>query len=69
MKSTKLLFRICSLSSSTSRNFFQQRYLLHTCSPYFNKENSSSKKSDGSEEQPHMRVEAKAAAEEKRMYD
>jgi hypothetical protein len=37
-----------------------------------NKENSSDKKdankSDGSDEQPHMRIEAKAATEEKCMY-
>jgi hypothetical protein len=37
-----------------------------------NKEKSSDKKdankSDGSQEQPHMRIEAKALAEEKSMY-
>jgi len=38
-----------------------------------NKEKSSDKKdtnkSDGSDEQPHMRIEAKATTEEKRMYE
>ncbi len=69
MKTMKLLFRLRYVSSHNSR---QQRCLLHTCLPLMNKENSTEKKqsnkSDGFSEQPHMRVHAKAIAEEKRMY-
>lgn len=54
-------------------NSLQQRCLLHTCLPLMNKEKSSDKKdinkSDGSDEQPHMRIEPKATTEEKRMYE
>ncbi len=66
MKSTKLLFLICRLSSLSKKR------LLHTCLPLMNKEKSSkekySSKSDEFDEQPHMRIEAKATTEEKRMY-
>ncbi len=66
MKSTKLLIDICRLSSLSNKR------LVHTCLPLMNKEKSSkekySNKSDAFDEQPHMRIEAKAATEEKRMY-
>ncbi len=76
MKSTKLLFHLRYLSSPSTQyllyiNSLQQRRLLHTCLPLMNKEKSSdrkdSNKSDGFQEQPHMRIEAKATTEEKRM--
>lgn len=78
MKSMKLLFTIRHLSASSTKhlfhiNSFQQRCLLHTCLPLMNKEKSSEKKDstqhNGFDEQPHMRIETKAAREEKRMYN
>ena len=71
------MFHIRDLSSSSIKshvnwNSFEQRYFLHTCLPLMNKETSSDKKdsskSDESIGQPHMRIEAKAAATEIRMY-
>ncbi len=66
MKSTRFLFHVRYLPSSSTR------HLLHTCLPLMNKEKSSDKKdankSDGSQEQPHMRIEAKALAGDKSMY-
>jgi hypothetical protein len=78
MKTMKLLFYIRHLPSSSTRhllhtNSLQQRCLLHTSFPLMNKEKSSEKVDSaprhGSEEQPHMRIEAKAAAEEKGLYN
>jgi hypothetical protein len=78
MASKQLLFHIRHLSLSSTKhvldiNSFQQRCLLHTSLPLMNKEKSSEKKDatqrGGSNEQPHMRVEAKAAAAEKRRYN
>jgi hypothetical protein len=71
MKITKLLFRIHYLASPTTKYFFhlntiQQKCLLHTCVPLMNYKDSA--QTDRSEEQVHMRVEAKAASEHKRMY-
>lgn len=72
MKSVKVLFYIRHLSWSSTQQFFhinsfQQRCFLHTCLPLMNQEKSSDK-SDGSQEQPHMRIEAKAAAKGKGIY-
>ncbi len=47
-----------------SMNSFQQRCLLHTCVPLMNQEKSTEKnKSSQYDEQLHMRIEAKASAE------
>ncbi len=76
MKGVKLLFHFRQLSSSSTRhafhrNSFEQRSLLHTCLPLMNQEKSAQKKesnkSTGSDEQPHMRIEAKASAKDKGM--
>lgn len=71
MKSTKLLFNIRYLTSPATKYFFewnsvQSRCLLHTCLPLMNKDMA---KIDSTEEQPHMRIEAKAIMEHKRMYN
>ncbi len=70
MINTKLLSHIHYLTSPTTKyllqvNSIQPRCLLHTCSPLLNK---NVVKNDLAEEQPHMRIEAKATAEHKRMY-
>ncbi|CAF1077509.1 unnamed protein product [Adineta steineri] len=73
----KLLFHIRYISPSMTKqllhsNSFQQRSLLHTCVPLLNKEKlpdkSNSSKKEKFDEQPHMRIESKAAAREKNPY-
>jgi hypothetical protein len=70
MINTKLLSHIHSLALPTTKYFFQlnaiqPRCLLHTSLPLLNKDVA---KIDWAEEQPHMRIEAKAMIEHKRMY-
>jgi hypothetical protein len=72
MKGLKLLFHFRHLSSTQHvlhMNSFQQRCLLHTCLPLMNQEKSTQKKESNRsgqfDEQPHMRTEAKAGAEER----
>ncbi len=75
MKGSKLLFHFRHLSSTQHVlhvNSFQQRCLIHTCLPLMNQEKSTQKKESNRsgqfDEQPHMRTEAKAEAEERGMY-
>ncbi len=70
MNSSKLFYHIRYLVSPTTKyslqwNSIQSRCLLHTCLPLMNKDMV---KIDRVEEQPHMRIEAKAIIEQKRMY-
>ena len=58
MRSSKLLVQIRYLASPTTKYFLQSRCLLHSTEQGIAK----------AEEQPHMRVEAKAIIEQKRMY-
>jgi hypothetical protein len=72
-KSTLLFSHIRYLASPSTKclvrlGSFQQQSLLHMSLPFMNKDESSDKRSsskqkDWSQEGPHMRVEAKAAAE------
>jgi len=69
MKTMKLLFYLSAPSTKhlVRMDSLQQRCLLHTCLPLMNKEKSA----NGGEglEQPHMRIEARAAAAEIRIYN
>ena len=68
MNGTKLLFSVGQLSSRHQFSFhsLRLRSLLHTCSPWMNQDKSTNKK-EPFNEQPHMRIMAKAAAKEKGM--
>lgn len=65
MKGTNLVLAIGRLSSRHQPSL-QQRLLLHTCLPLMNQEKSL-EKPEKFDEQPHMRITAKAAAKEKGM--
>ena len=64
MKGTNLLLAIGRLSyrHQLYSQSLQQRLLLHTCLPLMNQE-----KPEKFDEQPHMRISAKAAAKDKGM--
>ena len=66
----KIFFHFRHLSTAEyarhTDSALQSRCLIHTCLPVMNQEKSAQQdKPDQLDEQPHMRIEAKAAAEEK----